>query len=76
VAATNDGFVWFDNARVVGSPLSLEVEVDGHRIPLPVIILHPDCTFRGVGDTGRLGVPLTWARERGLCSSGPTASDG
>jgi hypothetical protein len=64
----DDGdYVWFDNARVVGTLLSLQVEVAGCRVPLPVILLHPDCTLRGPGDVGRLGVPLSWARQHGLC---------
>ena len=63
----DNGYVWFDNAKVVGQPFSLMVEVNGNRVPLPVAILHPDCTLRGIGDKGPLGVPETWARDQGLC---------
>ena len=61
-------YVWFDNACVVGSLLSLQVEVAGRRVPFPLILLHPDCTLREPGDVGRLGVPLSWARQHGLCA--------
>ena len=60
-------YVWFEHARVVGEIFSLMVEVQGHSVPLPVVLLHPDCGLRGLGDIGRLGVPEIWAREHGLC---------
>ena len=62
-----DGYVWFENARVVGTISALHLEVNGRRVPFPVILLHPDCTLRGLGDVGRLGVPESWARQYGLC---------
>ena len=44
----------------------LKCVVTGHVVPLPVVILHPDCTLAADGDVGRLGVPRWWAEERGL----------
>lgn len=59
--------MWFDDARVESSLLDgLRCIVNGTRVPLRVVILHPDCTLRGAGDVGRLGVPVQWAIEHGL----------
>jgi hypothetical protein len=49
--------------------MGCQVIVNGKRVPLPVTILHPDCMLEKVGDVGRLGVPLSWAREHGLTSA-------
>ena len=61
-------YVWFDDARVVAADVELFVVVDGRILPLPIVILHPDCALTGDGDVGRLGVPRWWAKERGLCA--------
>ncbi len=59
-------FVWFEDARVVQKGLRLHCVVGDRTVPLPVVILHPDCTLAAAGDVGRLGVPRWWAAERGL----------
>jgi hypothetical protein len=64
--ALDTHYVWFDNVRVEGRPDGLFCYVNGRRLPLPVVILHPDCKLSGNGDVGRLGVPAGWAIERGL----------
>ena len=46
--------------------LQLMCAVAGRVVPLPVVILHPECALKAAGDRGRLGVPRWWARERGL----------
>jgi len=67
--ARGNGYVWFEGGRVYAENMRLLCAVDGHTVPLPVAILHPDCTLRGPGDTGRLGVPRKWAEQRGLCDT-------
>ena len=69
MAHFENGYVWFENVRVVGGPLGLHCIVNGMEVPLPVVILHPECALRGDGDEGRLGVPAAWAIERGLLRS-------
>ena len=64
--AGDDGYVWFDNVRVILRWPQLMCVVGEQAVPLPVAILHPDCTLRGHGDVGRLGVPRQWAIDRGL----------
>ena len=59
-------FVWFEDARVVQKDLRLHCVVGDRVVPLPVVILHPDCRLAAAGDVGRLGVPRWWAAERGL----------
>jgi len=59
-------FVWFEDARVVQKGLRLHCVVGDRTVPLPVVILHPDCRLAAAGDVGRLGVPRWWAAERGL----------
>ena len=66
MAGPSDGYVWFDNVRVFLDGLQLMCAVDGKAVPLPIMILHPDCTLAGDGDVGRLGVPRQWAKDRGL----------
>lgn len=63
---SSDGFVWFDDVRVVLDGLQPMCVVAGKTVPLPVIILHPDCALAEEGDVGRLGVPRQWAKEHGL----------
>ena len=60
-------FVWFEDARVVQKGLRLHCVVGDRTVPLPVVILHPDCTLASPGDVGRLGVPRRWAEQQGLC---------
>ena len=60
--------LWFDGVRVVAEGMWLKCVVAGRVVPLPVVILHPDCTLAGDGDVGRLGVPRWWAEQRGLCA--------
>ena len=62
----SDGYVWFEDCRVFLDGLQLMCAVDGKVVPLPVVLLHPDCTLAGDGDMGRLGVPRQWAKDRGL----------
>ena len=64
MAGPSDGYVWFENVRVFLDGLQLMCRVDGKVVPLPVVLLHPDCTLDG--DVGRLGVPRQWAKDRGL----------
>ena len=59
-------FVWFEDVHVVQERLRLMCVVAGRVVPLPVVILHPDCRLAAAGDVGRLGVPRWWAAERGL----------
>ena len=61
-------YVWFDGVRVEhrANELGLCCVVNGKTVPLPVVILHPDCKLEQAGDVGRLGVPVGWALERGL----------
>ena len=59
-------FVWFEDVHVMQERLRLMCVVAGRVVPLPVVILHPDCTLAADGDVGRLGVPRWWAEERGL----------
>lgn len=61
-------YVWFDRAVVVHSQTGFGCEcvVDGRRVPLPVAMVHPDCTLGQAGDAGPLGVPEWWAIEHGL----------
>ena len=40
--------------------------VGGRVVPLPLVILHPDCNLAADGDIGRLGVPGWWAEQHGL----------
>ena len=62
-------YVWFDDARVVAADLELfSSSWTAVSLPLPIVILHPDCALTGDGDVGRLGVPRWWAAERGLCA--------
>lgn len=67
MAGHGDHYVWFENARVVGSPFALKVEVSGQAVPFPLLLLHPECALRGLGDVGRFGVPVSWAKQHGLC---------
>jgi len=66
VGSSNNGYVWFDDVRVFLRDWQLMCAVDGKVVPLPVLLLHPDCTLSGDGDVGRLGVPRQWAKDRGL----------
>jgi len=61
------GYLWFEDVRVVVENMRLLCVVAGRVIPLPVVILHPDCTLASHGDVGRLGVPRRWAEERERC---------
>ena len=72
-----DGYVWFDGVRVESDGgYGVHCIVNGRRVPLPVAILHPDCTLRGHGDVGRLGVPRAWAVGWGLMPpAAPAESD-
>ena len=67
-------FVWFEDVHVMQERLRLMCVVAGRVVPLPVVILHPDCTLAGDGDVGRLGVPRWWAEQRGLCAYPPARS--
>ena len=64
-------YLWFDGVRVVAKDMQLMCVVAGRIVPLPVVILHPDCTLSTDGDVGRLGVPMWWAEQRGLCDTPP-----
>jgi len=66
MAEDRRGYLWFDGAHVVAENMRLMCVVAGRVVPLPVVILHPDCTLAADGDVGRLGVPRWWAEERGL----------
>ncbi|HWP66540.1 MAG TPA: hypothetical protein VNO26_11555 [Candidatus Limnocylindria bacterium] len=66
MAQPDDEYVWFDDVRVVGDGFELQCIVNGKQVPLPVVILHPDCKLAKPGDVGRLGVPAVWAAERAL----------
>ena len=67
VPAKQDGYVWFENVRVGTSMFDgLYCFVGGKRVPLHVMILHPDCKLACPGDVGHLGVPVWWAIARGL----------
>ena len=68
MAEDRRGYLWFDGAHVVAENMRLMCVVAGRVVPLPVVILHPDCTLAGDGDVGRLGVPRWWAEQRGLCA--------
>ena len=61
-----NGYVWFENVRVFLRDFQLMCAVEGKVVPLPVVLLHPDCTLEADGDVGRLGVPRQWAKDRGL----------
>ena len=61
------GYLWFDGVRVFSEDMRLMCVVGGRVVPLPVVILHPDCTLASPGDVGRLGVPQRWAEQQGLC---------
>src|SRR2546422_5464422 len=50
----------FDGVRVVAKDMQPMCVVAGRVVPLPVVILHPDCTLSVDGDVGRLGVPRWW----------------
>ena len=65
--SNNGYYVWFEGCRVFAEDMRLLCAVDGHTVPLPVAILHPNCTLSGPGDVGRLGVPQRWAEQNGLC---------
>ncbi len=41
--ARDGGYMWFDGCRVFSEDMRLLCAVDGHTVPLPVAILHPDC---------------------------------
>ena len=62
-----DRYLGFDGVRVVAKDMQPMCVVAGRVVPLPVVILHPDCTLSVDGDVGRLGVPRWWAEQRGLC---------
>jgi len=66
MVGTSDGYVWFDGVRVFLKEWQLMCAVDDKVVPLPVVLLHPDCTLAEDGDVGRLGVPRQWAKDRGL----------
>lgn len=68
MANNGDDYVWFENARVVGSTFALKIEVSGRAVPFPLLLLHPECALRGLGDVGRFGVPVSWAKQHGLVS--------
>lgn len=59
-------YIWFDDVRVETVDYDLRCIVNGRPVPLPRVILHPDCTLKHPGDVGRLGVPVRWAIEHGL----------
>ena len=69
------GYLWFEGARVVARDMRLMCIVANRVVPLPVVILHPDCTLASDGDVGRLGVPRWWAEQRGLCASSTASCD-
>lgn len=70
---TGDGngesYVWFEDVHIFLDGRQLMCAVGGKTVPLPVVILHPECTLGGAGDVGRLGVPSAWAKDRGLVGS-------
>ena len=66
MAGPSDRYVWFDDVRVFLDHFQLMCTVGDKVVPLPVLLLHPDCTLSGHGDVGRLGVPRQWAEDRGL----------
>jgi hypothetical protein len=66
MAGPSNGYVWFDDVRVFLHGAQLMCIVGNTVVPLPVVLLHPDCTLAGDGDVGRLGVPRKWAKDRGL----------
>ena len=68
MAEDGKGYLWFEDVRVVVENMRLLCVVAGRVIPLPVVILHPDCTLASHGDVGRLGVPRRWAEQQGLCA--------
>jgi len=61
-------YVWLEDVHVVLEGLWPFCLVAGRLVPLPIVILHPDCRLAEVGDMGRLGVPRWWAAQRGLCA--------
>jgi hypothetical protein len=63
-----DGYVWFENVQVFTQDMRLLCSVAGSVVPLPVVILHPDCALTTPGDVGRFGVPKWWAVQRRLCN--------
>ena len=67
---TNGRYVWFDGVEIIHSEASLNPHcvVNEILVPLPIMILHPDCKLRKAGDKGRLGVPKAWAIGFGLIS--------
>ena len=66
MADAEGAWCWFEEAHVLRWNLQLMCLVAGRVVPLPVVILHPECALKAAGDRGRLGVPRWWARERGL----------
>lgn len=64
-------YVWLHHARVLLDGLRLMCEVAVRILPLPVLILHAECTLAHDGDKGRRGVPRRWAKERGLLEEAP-----
>jgi hypothetical protein len=64
-AGPDDG-VRRTDSRVETEGCNLRCIVKGRHVPLPVVILHPDCTLKRPGDAGRLGVPVMWAIHQGL----------
>ncbi|TMJ93526.1 MAG: hypothetical protein E6G67_12140 [Actinobacteria bacterium] len=67
MAEDRGAYLWFDGARVVAWNMQPMCVVAGRVVPLPVVILHPDCRLSADGDVGRLGVPRWWAEQHGLC---------
>jgi hypothetical protein len=66
-ARFDERYMWFEDVSVQGSLLDgLCCIVNGQRVPLPLVMRHPDCTLEQAGDVGRLGVPVSWAIEHGL----------
>jgi len=70
------GYLWFDGVCVFAEDMRLMCVVGGRVVPLPVVILHPDCTLASPGDVGRLGVPRRWAEQQGLCPRTDTNAAG
>jgi hypothetical protein len=63
----SEQYVWFDGVRIASDGnVSLYCVMNGLKVPLPIGILHPDCTLRKPGDVGKLGVLLAWAVGWGL----------
>ena len=68
----SNGFVWFDDVRVFLRDWRLMCAVNGQVVPLPVLLLHPDCTLSGDGDVGRLAYPVSGRRTAGLSRTEPS----